>query len=299
MELRAQAAIGLAAGLLGGLLGIGGSVIIIPGLIIYLSHTSGGYTGAQQHLIQAAAMICNVFVAAPAVVAHYRARAIMKPVVIFLVPAALLGIELGVRLSNSSAFARENGTLLAMILAGFLVYVALYNAVRVFRKNDASERFDENRKPAPWAIVVVGLPMGFAAGLLGIGGGAISVPLQQIILKMPLRRAIANSAATIVCTAVYGALRKNFTLPHGFEITDSLRLAAMLIPTAVVGSYFGGRLTHVLPRNVLRMVFVVFMLTVAYLTFDKARDAAAAARTLESGRPAVPSSSHAISEAEP
>ena len=274
MELFTQAAIGFAAGLLGGLLGIGGSVIIIPALIIYLSHT-GGYAGSSQHLLQAAAMICNVFVAAPAVVAHWRARAIMKSVVVFLIPSALVGIFLGVMVSNTSSFARENGAYLAMILAGFLVYVAAYNTWRLLGKTDLGRHFDEHRKLPPWSVIAVGIPMGFTAGLLGIGGGAICVPLQQILLKVPLRRAIANSATTIVCVSAIGAVYKNLTLPdHGIPVTSSLQLAAMLIPTAIVGSYLGGRLTHALPRKVLRLVFIVFMTTIAYLTFSKAWQAA-------------------------
>ncbi len=276
-ELLIQAAIGLLAGLLGGLLGVGGSVIIIPALILYLSHAGGGYRGSSQHLIQAAAMICNVFVAAPAVLAHYRAGAIMKSVVVWMIPSALLGIVLGVAASNTSAFARENGAYLAMILAGFLVYVAVYNTVRIFSKTDLQSGFDENRRPAPGSVVAVGIPMGLVAGLLGIGGGALCVPMQQMLLKIPLRRAIANSATTIVCVAAIGALYKNLTLSgHDVSITDSVRLAAMLIPTAVLGSYLGGKLTHILPRKTLRIVFVVFMATVAWLTFSRAWKAAPA-----------------------
>ncbi len=64
MELFIPVVIGLVAGILGGLLGIGGSLIIIPGMVIYMSHTAAGYHGIDQHLLQAAAMIVNVFVAA-------------------------------------------------------------------------------------------------------------------------------------------------------------------------------------------------------------------------------------------
>ena len=91
LELAIQAIIGLTAGFIGGLLGVGGSIIIIPGLNYYFKHTAG-YTGSDQHLIQAAAMICNFFISFPAVLAHRRAHAIMKPVVVRLMPAALVGI---------------------------------------------------------------------------------------------------------------------------------------------------------------------------------------------------------------
>ncbi len=267
------AVIGLLAGVLGGLLGIGGSILIIPGLILVMS-ASGEYHGSQQHLIQAAAMICNVFIAAPAAVAHWRNRAIMPHVIAWLAPSALTGIVLGVMLSNSSTFARQNGAYLAMLLAAFLLYVAGYNAWRLVDKSNLALDFDSDAKLPSFRILAVGLPMGLLAGLLGIGGGAICVPLQQMVLRIPLRQAIANSAATIVLISSLGAVQKNLTLPeHGFSPVDSLQLAALLVPTAILGSYAGGVLTHRLPRKVLRGVFVVFMFTVSALTFRDAWNA--------------------------
>ena len=273
LELAVQAGIGLLAGLLGGLLGVGGSTIIVPGLIIYLSQTSS-YSGSQQHLVQSAAMICNVFIAAPAVLAHRQAGAVMKPVVYRLIPAALIGIILGVALTNSRWFACENGRYLALTLAGFLIYVAGYNVWRLVSKTSLTERFDSGNIHLPgWKIIAVGLPMGFVAGLLGIGGGSLCVPAQQLLLRLPLRRAIANSAATIMCVAVIGAVYKNLTLTeHGISVIYSLRLATMLIPTAILGSFLGGRLTHILPLRVLRVVFIVFLLVVAYLTYSNCID---------------------------
>ncbi len=274
MELLVPAAIGIAAGLSGGLLGIGGSIIIIPALILYLGTTDAGYRGHDQHLLQAAAMITNVFVAAPSVIAHYRARAIVKPVVVVLIPTALLGVIAGVALSDSSAFARQNGSYLAMILSGFLAYVACYNIWRLVRKTDPQREPGQPQRPSPWKIAAAGIPMGLTAGLLGIGGGAVCVPIQQVLLKIPLRSAIANSATTIVFSALIGAIHKNYTLStHGIDVVDSLCLAAMLIPTAILGSYFGGKLTHLLPKRALRVVFIVFMAIISWVTFNKARAA--------------------------
>ncbi len=274
MTLLIPGIIGLVAGILGGLLGIGGSLIIIPALILYLSSTTTGYRGDDQHLLQASAMITNVFVAAPSVLAHRKAGAIMRSVVTWLIPSAIAGIVAGVALSNSHLFAKENGAYLAMTLCGFLVYVIGYNLYRMLRPPKTTGEPGKEPPAQPRKVVFVGLVMGLFAGLLGIGGGAICVPIQQVVLKVPLRRAIANSAATIPFASLVGAIHKNLTLAgHGIAIQESLLLAAMLIPTAVVGSYFGGRLTHVLPRHVLRVVFIAFLAVVTILTFGKARKA--------------------------
>jgi len=265
----AQAGIGLAAGLFGGLLGIGGSVVIIPGLIIYLSHTAAGYSGDDQHLIQASAMICNVFVGAASVLSHRRAGAIVLPVTKGIIPPSLIGILTGVAISNCAFFSQDKGKYLATLFSFFLGYVTIYNLWRFFSKTSHSD----NNLPqtfSVWKYIAVGFPTGLLGGLLGIGGGSISVPLQQMILKMPLRHAIANSAATITVVSFAGAVYKNATISqHNISLKETLLLAGMLVPTAIVGSYFGGRLTHFLPRKVLRVIFVVFMGYMAWQTFIK------------------------------
>jgi len=266
-----QAGIGLLAGIVGGLLGVGGSIIIIPALIVYLDQTGGGYRGNTQHLLQAAAMICNVFVAAPSILAHWRAKAIMGRIVVGLIPSALTGSLLGVYLSNTSAFARQNGAYLAMLLAGFLIYVAAFNAWQMLHPAGPEPRFDPSRRVPQWEVIAVGVPMGLIAGLLGVGGGILAVPAQQLILRLPLRNSIANSAATIVFAAAIGAVYKNATLPnHGIAVADSLRLAVMIVPTAMIGSYLGARLTHILSRRWLHLVFILFMTLIGGMTFSKA-----------------------------
>lgn len=262
--------IGLAAGLIGGLLGIGGSTLIIPALVIALSHTDAGYQGHQQHLLQAAAMICNFFVAAPSVITHHRAGAIDRRIVTWLVGPALIGILAGVALSNTPLFAKANGRFLAMGLALFMLYVAAYNLKRLLKPTQAKKSSDPPEQHAIAKIVAVGLPTGLIAGLLGIGGGALCVPAQQIFLRLPLRQAIANSAATITIIALCGATYKNATLSHhDLSIIDALHLAALLIPAAVAGSLIGSRLTHLLPRRVIRAIFCVFMtLMAARLFYD-------------------------------
>ena len=112
--------------------------------------------------------------------------------------------------------------------------------------------------------LLIGVVTGIGAGLLGIGAGTISTPLQQIFLKMPLKRAMSNSAATITSIALIGACYKNLTLAkHGFEVSESLKIAAVIIPTAIVGGFLGGNLMHKLPKNLVRAVFVLVVLLAA------------------------------------
>jgi uncharacterized membrane protein YfcA len=102
------------------------------------------------------------------------------------------------------------------------------------------------------------------AGLLGIGGGIIAVPLLQRICKLPLRQCIATTAAMMVITATIGSIRKNYSLAHLHEVPpdswkDSLMIAAFLAPTAMLGGLMGGKFTHVLPLTWVRVAFILLM----------------------------------------
>ena len=100
--------------------------------------------------------------------------------------------------------------------------------------------------------------------MLGVGGGAVAVPLQQVLLKLPLRTCIANSSAIICVSAAMGAIYKNASLAqHGYLWTDSLILALLLAPTCVLGGYLGAALTHKLPIRQVRIAFILLMIVAA------------------------------------
>lgn len=252
-------AVGLVGGLVGGLLGVGGSVVMIPAMTTVF--------GPAQHLYQGAAMIVNFFVALPSVIQHRKAGAILRPIVQMMVPPAVVSVVGGVWLSKGYWFQGANEIYLSRVFGLFLVYVVLYNGYRLF----VSRRLPEMDAAAAAAIpgwriaLAVGVPTGLLGGLLGIGGGAIAVPLQQVILRVPLRRAIANSAVTILPLSLVGATYKNFTnVQAGISLAESFRLAVFLIPTAIIGGYLGSYLTHAAPRRFLRGAFILLMCYAAW-----------------------------------
>ena len=79
--------IGLVMGLFGGLLGIGGSSIMIPAMLLAF--------GQDQHLYQASAMLCNFFVSVSAVAVHRKRGSLRWDLLIWLIPMAMIGIISG------------------------------------------------------------------------------------------------------------------------------------------------------------------------------------------------------------
>ncbi|GAB4191139.1 MAG: sulfite exporter TauE/SafE family protein [Phycisphaeraceae bacterium] len=260
------ALLGLLAGVLGGLLGVGGSVVMIPGLAFLFSISDR--LEPNQHLFQASAMIVNVVVSIPAMMRHRRAGVLVGDVLMWMLPAALVCILLGVWISNLPVFAgADGGRWLGRLLALFLVYVIGLNICRL-RSTQSSETPD-GMCLSPVRGLTVGAVMGTVAGLLGIGGGAVAVPLQQVLMKLPLRQCIGNSSAVICLSAGVGAIYKNATLGQHVDTTviswqSSLLIAALLSPTAWLGARLGAGLTHRLPLRQVRLAFICLMAVAAW-----------------------------------
>lgn len=278
---------GLVAGVAGGLVGIGGSIIMIPVMTLMLA--------VDQHVAQAAAMIVNGFVAAPAAWQHWRHKAMQPAVVARLAPAAALAAIAGVWVSEWPIFAGENQIRLARIFGGFLLYTAIFNFWRMFRPAKPLDETAVEQKKTLRTVLGVGLPTGFSGGLLGVGGGIVCIPLQQLILRTRLRHAIANSSATIVFVAVVGAIVKNLALAaRGVPFSASGWLAAVLIPMGFIGGLTGGKLTHVLPRFWVRLALGIVLLAASYklltrkaLPQDAVHEPAAAVQAATAADPLV------------
>ncbi len=248
------AIIGFVAGVCGGLLGIGGSIVMIPAMTELM--------GPQQHLYQAAALTVNFFVAAPAVVQHVRAKAIRPELLKRLVPAAMLFSVVGVLCSELSLFRGERTVYLTALFGVFMLFVAAREALSLWRRPTVGSEEHGDCVSASRAALLVGLPTGFVSGLLGVGGGLVAVPLLRKVMKLDVRSAIANSAATIVALSLVGTVVKHVAIVRNhtdYAWTDPLRIAVWLIPTAIFGALIGGRLTHVLPVRTVRAAFVVLL----------------------------------------
>lgn len=248
---------GLVAGTLGGMLGVGGSVIMIPALTLLL--------GYNQHLYQAAAMIANIAVSVPATLRNRRAGVLNPDVLVWMLPSAAVCVLLGVWVSNLAIFEGPAGGIwLGRVLAAFLVYVI---AVNVMRLSGAAQHREMTQDPivTPARSGGIGAFMGVIGGLLGIGGGAVAVPLQQVFMRLPLKQCIAHSSAIICISALVGSVYKNATLPqHGVTITEGVLLGLLLSPTCWIGGQLGASLLHRLPLRPVRIAFIALMLISAW-----------------------------------
>jgi len=113
-------------------------------------------------------------------------------------------------------------------------------------------------------LILLGAVAGTLAGLLGIGGGAIVVPVLAIVFEHQgvatgalMQAAIGTSLATIVFTAI------SATLAHQRRGSIRWRVFWDMTPGIVVGALIGASIAHWLPSKILKVVFGIFLLLIA------------------------------------
>ncbi|MGE4197796.1 MAG: sulfite exporter TauE/SafE family protein [Phycisphaerales bacterium] len=253
LQLGLTAAVGLGAGVLGGVAGVGGSMVMIPGL--HLVH--GNNPSEIHHLYMASAMLVNVAVALPAAYQHGRAGAVRRDLLPLAIAAATAGILIGVFCSNLI-----DGDALSALLGGAIILYCAYLAIRTARNSPEPDH--ASRRTSPWRVASCSALAGLTGGLLGLGGGVVLVPALQLVCRIPLRHAIATSSAVICFTALIGAGFKLATLgQHGQSIPHALLLAALMAPTAILGARIGAKLTHTLPLQWVRVLIILFLIAAA------------------------------------
>lgn len=248
-------AIGVVAGLLGGLLGIGGGLVMIPAMLLLLGEP---YGPGSLHVFKLGALATSIVVSVPAAVRHARAGAVVAPMLRGIVPLGVVGVAGGIWLS--SLLGGEHTHVLRRIFGAVMILSVIANVLQ--QRSNAATR-DSGGGTAPiasrWGLIgsVTGIPAGLIAGFLGIGGGIWAVPAQNLLLGIRLRNAIANSSCMIVGVAAAAAAGQSAAVARmtGLSPADGWVLAAGLAPGAVIGGWCGASLTHRISTRGLRWAF--------------------------------------------
>lgn len=261
LQLLSLLLIGTGAGVLGGLLGIGGGLVMIPAMVLLFDDLGDQVYGPNSfHLYKLAALATAVVLSTIAVRQHSQAGAVVRPLLKGIIVFGLVGVVLGVALAR--VFSDEHTQILRR---AFGVFMLLSVGVNIWQRRQRGHAalHSRDRCPSPrrWVRIgtIVGFPSGIISGLLGVGGGVWAVPSQNYLLGVRLPNAIANSACMIIALAAWATLVQGLALANLDDprtpVWQGFFLALWLAPGAMAGSWFGARLTHRLPVNWVRNAF--------------------------------------------
>ncbi len=267
MDLQPQlilelAALGICTGFLAGLLGIGGGMVMVPFITFMLSQRGVDADLAVKMAI-ATSMATIIFTSVSSVRAHHKRGAVRWDLVKGLAP----GIVLGSMIGSLGVFALLKGAYLAIFFGLFVGF----SATQMFLdKKPAPTR----QVPATAGLMGAGGVIGFISGLVGAGGGFISVPFMTWC-NVAIHNAVATSAALgfpIAVANVAGYIISGMTvegLPadaFGFIWVPAL---VVIAACSVFTAPLGAKAAHMLPVKKLKRVFASVLYVLAAYMFYK------------------------------
>jgi hypothetical protein len=251
--LLVYAALGALAGLLAGLLGVGGGLVIVP--VLSWSFSAQGLPAAYvMQLALGTSLATIVFTSLASLRAHHGRGAVRWPLVARLAPGVVLGALAGAGLAE-----RLGSELLERLFGVFELAVALHMA---FGRGPAAHR----QLPGGPGLALAGGLIGLASALFGIGGGTLTVPFLAWC-NVPLRQAVATSSAVGLPIALGGAA--GFVLAGLDAQLPAWALGYVHLPAlagiavaSMLLAPLGARLAHTLPLTLLRRGFALFLAAV-------------------------------------
>ena len=249
-------ATGAIAGVLAGLLGVGGGIVIVPVLYQGLTWLAVD-ADVRMHLAVGTSLMTIVATSLASARAHYRRGSIDPELLKALAGGVLLGSMAGVAVGT-----RATGQVLTAVFAIVALLVALNMALRPANTALAG------RLPRGWPSLGIGGGIGGFSVMMGIGGGTLSVPILTAF-AVPIRRAVGTAAAIGVLIAVPGGV--GFAL-SGWDTPGLPPLSlgyvnligfALITPVSVLSAPLGARLAHSLPPTAVRLFFAGFLLATA------------------------------------
>ncbi len=252
-KVLACAGSGLAGGMLSGLFGVGGGIVMVPLL--------GLAVGLDQHRAQGLTLAAMLFPNGLPAVLHYRRRGVPVhwKLVAGMLPGFLPGVSAGAWIAN-----RIPEPPLRWGFALFLVLVAL-RTLRSSRQPVGMGGAAARREDSVGFAVLAGLAGGLSAGLLGIGGGLVIIPLLAWRYRMPQQEAQVQSLVLLLLPLGLPGVLVYAEAQGGLPWA----LLAAIAGGFLAGSYLGARLGTALRGPLLQRGFALMMLVAAALLVRK------------------------------
>lgn len=247
--------LGTVAGFLAGLLGVGGGLVLVPGLF-YLFQ-SFGYEGPS---LMQYAVGTSIGIIVPTGIfsahSHWKRNAVdqirLQQLGLGVLPGVVAGMVFVSQLTGAAL-----QIIFATLLTGLVFFMLL-----------SSGRYSLHDGPSLFVTRLAGFLIGLVSTLIGIGGATLSVPFM-ILSRIPMHRAIGTAAALGVVISVPAAIGfivigwgAGSPLPFSLGFINGPAWIC-IIPASMLAAPVGARVSHKIPVKPLRRVFAGFMILVA------------------------------------
>ena len=243
---------GAAAGLIAGMLGVGGGIVIVP-VLFYLLPAAGVADDLRMHVAVATSLATIIATSIVSARSHYKKGGVDVPLLKSLAIPIAIGVIIGVTLGG-----KASGSTLTLIFAIVALIVSVHMAF--FKRRQISD----GGVPGTPYRQALGVFIGAFSVVMGIGGGTLSVPIFSLF-GMEIRRAVGTAAAIGLIIAVPGTI--GFAIAGwgepGLPIASlgyvNLIGFALIAPLSMALAPYGAKLAHTIPQIWLSRAFAIFL----------------------------------------
>lgn len=233
------ALVGLAAGFLSGMFGVGGGILIVPALVLVVK--------MDQRIAHGTSLAAVLPISIASFFTYLSHDHVDWSVAMWLAIGAVAGAVLGTKLLHLLPH-----NVLALAFAGLLVVTA----ARLFFQGVGEGRGPVDAVMAV-ALLLIGLATGILAGLLGVGGGVVMVPALMLALSMPAVVAKGTAVAVIIPTSIMGTIRNRK------KANADLKAAGIVGAGGIASAVAGGWISARMDDTISNVLFACLLLTVA------------------------------------
>jgi uncharacterized membrane protein YfcA len=257
--------VGIFSGIVGGLLGLGGGVIIIP-VLTTLFPLIGIDNDLSMHVAIGTSLATTIIITSVSTLAHYRrlnAKILFRSA-IKLWPGIVTGTTIGILIA---AYLSTQHLSLAFGVMVILIAMLLLIKGNSGKADQEDITYIQSQLPRIWLLTLLSFMVGVSCSLLGVGGFLIVPILQQF--KVPMRYAVAISSSCVLLVAIAGTIGY-IVIGYGktAHLTSSVGYIYLpaFIPIAIFSmmcTTLGVKLAHRFPAKTLRLFFLTYLLVVA------------------------------------
>jgi len=253
------AILGSGVGFLAGLLGIGGGLVIVPVLSSILIYFA--IIPVEQVVIVAIAtsLASILFTSTSAAIAHHKNGNVPWN----LAPWIMTGVALGALISGFMA-ALLPEKVVRIVFSMTVVLIAL----KMFYSSTQSDSSMMRKMPSKGLLTIFTTVTGGLSAMIGIGGGALLVPLLTFF-SLDMKKAIGCASACGIVIALFGSIgyissgSTHFALEDGFAGFVYLPALLGIVCTSWYTAPIGAKATQALPVALIKKIFAALLLVMA------------------------------------
>ncbi|WP_349728788.1 sulfite exporter TauE/SafE family protein [Peribacillus frigoritolerans] len=262
--------IGLLAGAIGALVGLGGGIIIVPSLL-YLGTSTNIIDELTPQVAVGISTVIMIFTGLSSTLSYLKHKVVdYKAGLIFFIgsaPGGIIGAYVNKNL-NAEAFSLYFGIFMVFMAIVLLVKNRLKpmlfkpgkgKIVKTY-KTENGHSFSYGYHPL--LAVLISFVVGFCSGLFGIGGGALMVPVMMLLFFFPPHMAVATSMFMVFLSSITNSITHislgNVNWPYAFALIPGAWFGAKL------GAFINTRLKSGTLENMLKIVLIIIGLRLIY-----------------------------------